>query len=52
VDQVKKGLARALAEFDEYQLAKWDRQNRAVKLRDVLFLCHAKPKDAAGLASG
>jgi hypothetical protein len=44
--QVKKGLARAMAEFDEYQLAKWDRQNREVKLRDVLFLCHAKPKDA------
>jgi hypothetical protein len=30
--------------FDEYSLAKYNRDN-AVKLRDVLFLCHAKPKD-------
>ncbi|MFT3986153.1 TROVE domain-containing protein [Aestuariivirga sp.] len=43
--QVKKGLARALAKFDAYQLAKYDRDG-AVRLRDVLFLVHAKPKDA------
>ena len=42
--QVKKGLARAFTKFDEYQLAKYNRDN-AIKLRDVLFLCHAKPKD-------
>lgn len=42
--QVKKGLARAFAKFSEYQLAKYNRDG-AVKLRDVLFLCHAKPKD-------
>lgn len=42
--QVKKGLARAFPKFDAYQLAKYDR-NGAIKLRDVLFLCHAKPKD-------
>jgi hypothetical protein len=41
--QVKKGLAKALQRFDEYQLAKWDGGD--VKLRDVLFLCHAKPKN-------
>ena len=40
--QVKKGLARAFCKFDEYQLAKYNRDG-AVKLRDVLFLCHAKP---------
>jgi len=44
--QVKKGLAEAFGKFDEYRLAKWNRQDRAVKLRDVLFLSHAKPKDA------
>ncbi len=44
--QVKKGLARALLKFDAYQLAKYDRDG-AVRLRDVLFLVHAKPKDAA-----
>lgn len=42
--QVKKGLARAFRKFDAYQLAKYNRDN-AIKLRDVLFLVHAKPKD-------
>jgi 60 kDa SS-A/Ro ribonucleoprotein len=42
--QVKKGLARALAKFNEYALAKYD-QDGTVKLRDVLFLTHAKPTD-------
>ncbi len=45
--QVKKGLARAFAKFDEYQLAKYAGARREVKLRDVLFLCHAKPRDEA-----
>jgi hypothetical protein len=43
--QVKKGLANAFGKFDEYSLAKYNRDG-AVKLRDVLFLCHAKPGDA------
>lgn len=43
--QVKKGLAKAFGKFNEYALAKYDRDNATVKLRDVLFLCHAKPKD-------
>lgn len=43
--QVKKGLAKAFAQFNEYELAKYNRDN-GVKLRDVLFLCHAKPADA------
>jgi 60 kDa SS-A/Ro ribonucleoprotein len=42
--QVKKGLAAAYPKFDEYQLAKYDRGG-PIKLRDVLFLCHAKPRD-------
>lgn len=41
--QVKKGLGKAFQKFDEYQLAKYDRDG-VVKLRDVLFLVHAKPK--------
>lgn len=45
-NQVKKGLAQALNKFNEYQLAKWDKNNAAIKIRDVLFLTHAKPKDA------
>jgi 60 kDa SS-A/Ro ribonucleoprotein len=43
--QVKKGLAAAFPKFDEYALAKYDRAN-VVRLRDVLFLCHAKPLSA------
>src|SRR5712692_1659002 len=42
--QVKKGLAAAFPKFDEYQLAKYDRGG-PINLRDVLFLCHAKPRD-------
>jgi len=42
--QVKKGLAAAFPKFDEHQLAECDRGG-PIKLRDVLFLCHAKPRD-------
>jgi len=42
--QVKLGLAEAFTKFDAYQLAKWNRDDK-IKLRDVLFLCHAKPKN-------
>jgi len=42
--QVKRGLAQAFPKFDAYQLAKYNRPNQ-IKLRDVLFLCHAKPND-------
>lgn len=44
--QVKKGLAAAFVKFDEYQLAKYDRAG-VVRLRDVLFLSHAKPLNDA-----
>src|SRR5215468_4051206 len=36
----------AFPKFDEYQLAKYDRGG-PIKLHDVLFLCHAKPRDDA-----
>lgn len=41
--QLQKGLAKAFGKFDEYALAKYDRDD-PVKLRDVLFLSHAKPE--------
>lgn len=47
--QVKKGLASAFTRFDEYALAKYDR-TAPVKLRDVLFLSHARPLDQAQAA--
>ncbi len=40
--QVKKGLAWAFVKFNEYELAKYNRDN-AIKLRDVMFLTHPKP---------
>lgn len=43
--QLKTGLARAFARFDEYALAKYDREG-PVRLRDVMFLTHVKPRDA------
>jgi 60 kDa SS-A/Ro ribonucleoprotein len=43
--QLKKGISGAFNKFDEYQLAKYNRDG-AVKLRDALFLSHDKPKDA------
>jgi len=42
-NQVKKGLATAFAKFNEYSLAKWDKNSAAVKMRDVMFLVHPKP---------
>lgn len=42
--QVKKGLAKAFGNFNAYALAKYDRE-KAIRLRDVLFMVHAKPKD-------
>jgi hypothetical protein len=47
--QVKKGLAAAFGKFDEYALAKYDRAG-AVRLRDVLFLSHARPADESQAA--
>lgn len=42
--QVKKGLAKAFTKFNAYSLAKYNRDGK-IKLRDVLFMVHAKPKD-------
>jgi 60 kDa SS-A/Ro ribonucleoprotein len=41
----KRGLSAAFKRFGPYALAKYDRDD-GVKLRDVLRLTHAKPKDA------
>jgi hypothetical protein len=41
-NQMKKGLARAFLTFKEYTLSKYDKGEGAVKLKDILFLCHVK----------
>jgi len=43
--QVKKGLAIAFSRFDEYQLAKWNKDTKTIKLRDVMRLVHPKPSN-------
>jgi hypothetical protein len=47
--QLQRGLAQAMGKFDEYALAKNDKDG-PVRLRDVLFLSHAKPVDEARVA--
>lgn len=42
--QLKSGLGTAFMRFNEYALAKYDRDG-PVKMRDVLFLSHPKPRD-------
>jgi hypothetical protein len=42
---MKRGLAAAFNSFNEYQLAKWNRDSR-IKLLDVMRLVHPVPKDA------
>ncbi|OXB01801.1 ribonucleoprotein [Flavobacterium oncorhynchi] len=44
--QIQKGLAVSFNKFDEYQLAKYNRDG-VVKLKDALFLVHPKAKDEA-----
>lgn len=42
-NQMKRGLANAFLRFNEYALAKYDRAG-PVRMRDVMFLSHAKPQ--------
>lgn len=45
-NQIRKGLADIFesGKFDEYQYAKYNRDTE-IKLRDILFLTHPKPRD-------
>lgn len=45
-NQVKLGLGNAFKKFNEYSLAKYNQLDKAIKLRDILFLTHPKPKDS------
>jgi 60 kDa SS-A/Ro ribonucleoprotein len=48
--QMKIGLANAFKKFNEYQLAKYDSDARALKIRDVMFLAHPKPDNEEQVA--
>jgi 60 kDa SS-A/Ro ribonucleoprotein len=41
---IKNGIGLAFPKFDNYQLAKYNRDD-SVKLRDVMFLTHPKPQN-------
>jgi len=41
--QMKIGLANAFKTFNEYQLAKYDGNSKAISIRDVMFLVHPRP---------
>jgi len=43
-NQVKKGLAKAFVKFNEYSLAKWDKNSANISIRDVMFIAHPKPQ--------
>lgn len=43
--QIQNGLQHSFNRFDEYGFAKYNNENREVKLRDALFLIHPKAKD-------
>jgi len=43
-NSLKKAVAGVFNRFDAHQLAKYNRAGQ-VKLKDVMFLCHPKPKD-------
>ena len=45
-NSLKKGISDALQGFDEYTLAKYKGEGKAVKMRDLLCLCRPTPKDA------
>ena len=42
---LKKGIADVLTGFDEYTLAKYKGEGKAVKMRDLLCLCRPTPRD-------
>lgn len=44
-NSLKKGVSLAMGKFDEYQLAKYRGENQALKLVDVMRLCHFKPTE-------
>ena len=43
-NRIKRGISDVMNTFDEYQFAKYNRDG-SVKLKDVLNICHPRPKD-------
>lgn len=47
---LRKGVNDVFARFDEYTLAKYRGRGKAVRMRDIVMLCHPRPKDEAQAA--
>ncbi|MER2144168.1 MAG: TROVE domain-containing protein, partial [Eubacteriales bacterium] len=47
---LRKGVNDVFARFDEYTLAKYRGGGKAVRMRDIVMLCHPRPKDEAQAA--
>ena len=45
-NSLKKGIALAMAEYNEYQLAKYRGEGKAIKMIDLVNLCHPKSTPA------
>lgn len=43
--QLRDGLKIAFEKFDEYSISKYDKKDGAVRMRDVMFMSHPKPKN-------
>ncbi len=46
-NSLKKGIGEVMRGFDEYTLAKYKGEGKAVKMRDLLCLCRPTPKSEA-----
>lgn len=44
-NQLRKGLAKSFKNFDEYQLAKWNK-DAEISMQDAIRLAHPKPENA------
>ncbi len=50
-NQLKKALNLSFQKFSAFDLQKWNKNDATVKLRDVMFLTHPTPVDAAQAAA-
>lgn len=46
-NSLRKGIADVLSGLSEYELAKYKGEQKGVKMRDLIILCHPTPKDEA-----
>lgn len=46
-NSLKRGIARNIQKFDEYSLAKYNRNSKSFSFSDVIRITHPRPKDEA-----